>query len=64
MIITAALRQRSLLRKPLIIFARSLRGVPGVECYENCETGWDHYIKESLFKLLTEKKGLPEKRKK
>lgn len=32
---------------------------PGVECYEDCKLGWDFYIKESLFKLLTENKGLP-----
>lgn len=35
--------------------------VPEVECYNNCETGWNHFIKESLFKLLTEQKGLPGK---
>jgi hypothetical protein len=34
--------------------------IPGVECYGNCESGWNHFIKESLFKLLTEHKGLPE----
>ncbi|MBN9384105.1 MAG: SRPBCC domain-containing protein [Chitinophagaceae bacterium] len=34
--------------------------VPGVECYENCETGWNYHIKESLFKFLTEDKGLPQ----
>lgn len=34
--------------------------VPGVECYENCEPGWNHHIKDSLFKLLTEGKGFPE----
>ena|SRR5882762_3558669 len=33
--------------------------VPGVECYDTCENGWDHFVKESLFKLLTENKGLP-----
>jgi len=32
---------------------------PGVECYEDCRLGWDFFIKESLFKLLTEDKGLP-----
>jgi hypothetical protein len=32
---------------------------PDVECYENCEQGWNHFIKESLFKLLTENKGMP-----
>jgi len=34
--------------------------VPGVECYENCEPGWNHHIKDSLFKLLIEEKGFPE----
>ena len=34
--------------------------VPGIECYENCEKGWNHFVKESLFKLLTAHKGLPE----
>ena len=33
--------------------------VPGIECYHGCEDGWNFYIKESLFKLLTEGKGLP-----
>ena len=34
--------------------------VPGVECYGVCEKAWDHYVKESLFKLLNEGKGTPE----
>ncbi len=34
--------------------------VPGIECYNGCEKAWDFYIKESLFKLLTEGKGIPE----
>ncbi|AEE51934.1 SRPBCC family protein [Haliscomenobacter hydrossis] len=33
--------------------------IPEVECYNNCVKGWDHYIKGSLFKLLTEGKGTP-----
>jgi hypothetical protein len=33
--------------------------VPDVECYENCERGWNHHFGESLKKLLTEKVGLP-----
>lgn len=33
--------------------------VPQAECYTNCTKGWDQYIKESLFKLLTEGKGAP-----
>lgn len=32
---------------------------PGVECFEDCRQGWNFYIKESLFKLLAEGKGLP-----
>ena len=34
--------------------------VPGMECYEGCEKAWDFYLEESLFKLLTEEKGIPE----
>jgi len=34
--------------------------VPGIECYKGCAGAWDFYIKESLFKLLTEQKGEPE----
>jgi hypothetical protein len=33
--------------------------VPGIECYEGCEAGWDKYFKGSLFKLLTEHAGAP-----
>ena len=33
--------------------------VPQVECYNSCVKGWDYYIKESLYKLLTEGKGTP-----
>jgi len=35
--------------------------VPEIECFTDCEKGWNFYIKESLFKLLTEHKGLPDK---
>jgi hypothetical protein len=35
--------------------------VPEIECYTDCEKGWNFYIKESLFKLITEKKGIPDK---
>lgn len=31
---------------------------PGVECFENCEQGWNHYIKASLFNLITAGHGL------
>jgi len=34
--------------------------VPGIECYSGCEGAWNFYIKESLFKLLAEGKGIPE----
>ena len=33
---------------------------PQVECFNDCSKGWDHYFKGSLFKLLTEGKGMPE----
>ena len=33
--------------------------VPQIECYENCERGWNHHFGESLRKLLTEQVGLP-----
>jgi len=32
---------------------------PQVECYANCEKGWNFYVGESLRKLLTENKGMP-----
>jgi hypothetical protein len=25
---------------------------PDIECYDRCEKGWDHYIKESLLKFV------------
>lgn len=37
--------------------------VPGIECYDGCVKGWNQYIKESLFKLLTEGKGQPDRKK-
>ena len=33
--------------------------VPAFECYEKCTGGWDYLIKQSLYKYLTEKKGMP-----
>jgi hypothetical protein len=36
--------------------------VPGIECYCNCELGWNFCVGESLLKLLTENKGLPDPR--
>jgi Activator of Hsp90 ATPase homolog 1-like protein len=34
--------------------------VPGIECYDGCESGWNKYFKGSLFKLLTEHAGVPQ----
>jgi hypothetical protein len=34
--------------------------VPGIECFENCNKGWNHYVKESLYKLLMEGRGEPD----
>lgn len=36
---------------------------PEVECYENCKAGWNQYIQGSLFKLITNHKGNPIKKK-
>jgi hypothetical protein len=33
---------------------------PGVECFNDCEKGWDQHVKGSLFRLLTEGRGNPE----
>ena len=32
--------------------------VPGIECYNDCETGWNFHIGTSLFKLITEGVGM------
>ncbi|HTS44216.1 MAG TPA: hypothetical protein VMH01_07450 [Puia sp.] len=32
---------------------------PEVECYSDCEKGWNYYVGVSLFKLLTEGEGVP-----
>jgi len=37
--------------------------LPEVECYNDCVKGWDQYVKGSLFKLITEGKGEPQKKK-
>jgi hypothetical protein len=34
--------------------------VPEVECFEQCEKGWDYFVLTSLFKLLTEGVGQPD----
>lgn len=34
---------------------------PEVECFENCQTGWNHYVKKSLFKFMEEGQGVLQK---
>lgn len=34
--------------------------VPGIECYNNCQEGWNFYVADSLRQFLTEGKGLPD----
>jgi len=34
--------------------------VPGVECYNDCETGWNGHVTMSLANLINEGKGQPE----
>ena len=34
--------------------------VPELECFTDCSAGWTHYITQSLFKLLSEHKGMPD----
>lgn len=34
--------------------------LPDAECYNDCKKGWDGHIKQSLYKLITEGKGMPE----
>jgi hypothetical protein len=34
--------------------------VPGVECYNDCEIGWNGHITMSLVKFINEGKGQPE----
>ena len=33
---------------------------PESECYDSCEPGWTHHIKDSLVKLIEKGKGYPE----
>ena len=33
--------------------------VPGIECYNDCERGWDGYVKTSLVKFINDGKGMP-----
>ena len=32
----------------------------GIECFEDCTKGWNHYVKTSLFKLIEEGRGEPD----
>jgi hypothetical protein len=34
---------------------------PEVECFENCQAGWNHYIQKSLFKFMEEGQGVLKK---
>lgn len=34
--------------------------IPQIECYTNCEKGWNFYVGESLRKLINEGQGLPD----
>lgn len=34
---------------------------PEVECFENCQAGWNHYIQKSLFKFMEEGQGVLQK---
>ncbi|HVM88736.1 MAG TPA: hypothetical protein VMT76_11155 [Puia sp.] len=47
--------------KETIIDMEHIGLTPAVECYTNCEKGWDFYIKQSLHKFITTGKGMPEK---
>jgi hypothetical protein len=33
---------------------------PGIECYESCRKGWNQYVSDSLFKLVTSGVGKPD----
>ncbi len=35
---------------------------PEKECFEDCRKGWTGYVQGSLFKLITEGKGAPDKK--
>lgn len=34
--------------------------VPGVECYKDCEVGWNGHVTDSLVRFINEGKGSPE----
>jgi hypothetical protein len=33
---------------------------PGIECFEDCTIGWNHYVRVSLATLINEGKGVPD----
>jgi hypothetical protein len=33
--------------------------VPEIECYDKCTSGWNFFFTQSLYKLLSENKGMP-----
>jgi hypothetical protein len=33
--------------------------VPSVECYKDCEVGWNEHVGDSLFKFINDGKGMP-----
>jgi hypothetical protein len=35
----------------------------GIECFEDCTKGWNHYVKVSMLKLIEEGKGQPDHKK-
>ncbi len=37
--------------------------VPEVECYDGCVKGWDRFFKSSLYQLIMEGQGLPQRKK-
>lgn len=34
---------------------------PEAECYDDCQAGWDHYIKKSLFNFIEKGQGVLQK---
>jgi activator of Hsp90 ATPase-like protein len=38
--------------------------VPAIECFDACSNGWNYYLHDSLFKLITTGKGNPDKKEK
>lgn len=33
---------------------------PGVECFDQCKKGWDYFLGQSLYELITEGTGMPD----